>query len=48
VQVSRKKVLIFDAAHLRKTYDGTCLDELVYGDIIGPVERTRWENCKKT
>ncbi|MGH1575695.1 hypothetical protein [Planktotalea sp.] len=48
VFVNRKSVLIFDAKYLFENYKNECLDEMVYGSMIGQRDQELWDRCKKT
>jgi len=45
--VSRKHILIMDALHLRESYKTECLDEMVYGSMVGQRDQDLWDRCKK-
>ncbi len=44
--VVRKHVLILDAKFLRENYKKECLDEMVYGSMIGQRDQGLWDRCK--
>lgn len=46
--VNRKSVLILDAKYLFENYKNECLDEMVYGSMIGRRDQELWDRCKKT
>lgn len=46
--VIRKHILILDAKFLRENYKIECLDEIVYGRMIGQPDQELLERCKKT
>lgn len=48
VFVSRKSVLILDAKYLVENYKTECLDEMVYGSMIGQRDQELWDRCKKS
>ncbi|MEP6068587.1 MAG: hypothetical protein ABJ246_22315 [Paracoccaceae bacterium] len=48
VFVERKYVLILDAKNLFENYKQECLDEMVYGSMIGQRDQELWDRCKKT
>ena len=47
IYVIRKHVLIMDAKFLHENYKEECLDEMVYGSMIGQRDQELWERCKK-
>ena len=47
VFVNRKSVLILDAKYLLENYKTECLDEMVYGSMIGQRDQELWDRCKK-
>ncbi|MEO0767508.1 MAG: hypothetical protein AAFY75_15965 [Pseudomonadota bacterium] len=47
VFVERKSVLILDAKYLFENYKTQCLDEMVYGAMIGQRDQELWNRCKK-
>ena len=46
VYVIRKHILFLDAKFLRENYKEECLDEMVYGEMIGQRDQGLWERCK--
>lgn len=44
--VKRKRVLIMDAEFMRENYKVQCLDEMVYGAMIGQRDQELWDRCK--
>ena len=47
VFVDRKSVLIMDARYLFENYINECLDEIVYGSMIGWRDQELWDRCQK-
>lgn len=48
VFVERKSIFIMDAKYLVENYKTECLDEMVYGLMIGQRDQDLWDRCKKT
>jgi hypothetical protein len=48
VFVNRKYVLILDAKYLFENYKNECLDEMVYGTMIGQRDQELRDRCKET
>jgi hypothetical protein len=46
VYVDRKQILLMDAKHLRENYKVECLDEMVYGSMIGHIDQELWDRCE--
>ena len=46
VYVERKHILITDGKYLREHFKKVCLDEMVYGLMIGHRNPELWERCK--
>ncbi|MEW2912556.1 hypothetical protein [Leisingera sp. JC11] len=44
--VERKRVLIMNAEFLRENYKVQCLDEMVYGAMIGQRDQALWDRCE--
>ncbi|UWQ75037.1 hypothetical protein [Leisingera sp. M658] len=44
--VKRKSVLIMNAEFLRENYKFQCLDEMVYGAMIGLRDQALWDRCE--
>ncbi|MBO9397576.1 hypothetical protein J7400_12885 [Shimia sp. R9_2] len=44
--VQRKKIVILDAKYMRENYKPECLDEMVYGAMIGQRDAALRERCK--
>lgn len=47
VFVDRQSVLILDARYLFENYKNVCLDEMVYGSMIGQHDQELWDRCEK-
>lgn len=46
IYVQKKKIVILDALFMRENYKPECLDEMVYGAMIGLRDQSQHERCK--
>ncbi len=45
--VNRKTVLVLNAKYLLENYKAECIDEMVYGSMIGRRDQELWDRCKE-
>ncbi|UTS81464.1 hypothetical protein [Phaeobacter piscinae] len=46
--VNRNSVLVLDAKYLYENYRHECLDEMIYGAMIGQRDQALWKRCRTT